>query len=60
MNKSSQMWLLKDILNHKTTDYVEYVQLHVFYTILNIFYILCIILSTFMYKIPNFTNMYKC
>ena len=42
----------KQFSSHKTTDYVGYVQLHVFHTVLSIFNILYIILSTFMYKIP--------
>ena len=36
------------------TDYVSYVQLHVFCTVVNIFNILYNILNTFMYKTPNF------
>ena len=40
----------RDISSHKTTDYVEYVQLHVFCTVINIFNILNNILDNFMYK----------
>ena len=41
----------KDILSHKTTDYVHYAQLHVFYTGTNILNILYNIFDTYKYSI---------